>query len=189
VRLVADNDAVTDIGPEFPQVLAAAQEGAPWAWAALYHSVVPQLAGFARARGAPEPEDVVGEVFHDVARNIHAFEGGESNFRSWVFTIAHNRLVDQWRRAARGRGEALPAPGDATSAEAEAVAAVMDGPAFAALESLTEAQRAVMLLRTVADLSLDQVADVMGTNRNAVKAVQHRAVNRLRKILQEPVTN
>jgi len=180
---------VTDIGPEFPQVLAAAQEGAPWAWAALYHSVAPQLAGFARARGAPEPEDVVGEVFHDVARNIHGFGGTEPNFRSWVFTIAHNRLVDQWRKTARGRDGPMPIHEDATSAEAEAVAAAMDGPAFAALDELTEAQQAVMLLRTVADLSLDQVADVMGTNRNAVKAVQHRAVTRLRKILQEPVTN
>ena len=180
---------MTDIGPEFPQVLAAAQEGAPWAWAALYHSVAPQLHGFARGRGAPEPEDVVGDVFHDVARNVHSFEGGESNFRSWVFTIAHNRLVDQWRKTARGRDDAVPIPGDATSAEADAVAAAMDGPAFAALGSLTEGQRSVMLLRTVADLSLEQVATVLGTNRNAVKAVQHRAVLRLRKILQEPVTN
>lgn len=180
---------MTHIGPEFPQVLAAAQEGAPWAWAALYHSVAPQLTGFARARGAPEPEDIVGEVFHDIARNVRGFEGNEANFRSWVFTIAHNRLVDQWRKAERGRHEEMPGPGDATSAEAEAVAAAMDGPAFAALGSLTEAQRSVMLLRTVADLSLDQVATVLGTNRNAVKAVQHRAVQRLRKILQEPVTN
>lgn len=170
-------------------MLAAAQEGAPWAWAALYHSVAPQLFGFARARGAPEPEDVVGEVLHDVARNIHNFEGTEANFRSWVFTIAHNRLVDQWRKAARGRDDPPPVVGTATSAEAEAVAAAMDGPAFAALDALTEGQRNVMLLRTVADLSLEQVATVLGTNRNAVKAVQHRAVQRLRKILQEPVTN
>ncbi len=180
---------MTEIGPEFPQVLAAAQEGAPWAWAALYHSVAPQVAGFARARGAPEPEDVVGEVFHDVARNVHSFEGTESNFRSWVFTIAHNRLVDQWRKAARHRDDPLPGPIDATSAEAEALAAATDGPAFAALDSLTEGQRTVILLRTVADLSLDEVAEVLGTNRNAIKAVQHRAVLRLRKILHEPVTN
>jgi RNA polymerase sigma-70 factor (ECF subfamily) len=178
---------VTDIGPEFPQVLAAAQEGAPWAWTAIYHSVAPQLFGFARARGAPEPEDAVGEVFHDIARNVHSFEGGEASFRSWVFTIAHNRLVDQWRRASRRHDDTLPASACETSAETEAVAAAMDGPAFAALESLTDAQRSVMLLRTVADLSLDQVADVMGTNRNAVKAVQHRAVVRLRETLQEPV--
>lgn len=179
---------MTDIGPEFPQVLAAAQEGAPWAWAALYHSVAPQLAGFARARGAPEPEDVVGEVLHDVARNIHGFEGTEGNFRSWVFTIAHNRLVDQWRKASRRREVVLPAVESVRSAEDQAAATAMEGPVFAALESLTDAQRTVMLLRTVADLSLEQVAEVMGTNPNAIKALQHRAVQRLRKVLPEPVT-
>lgn len=172
------------IGPEFPLVLAAAQEGAEWAWAELYHSVAAQLAGFARAKGAPEPDDVVGEVLHDVARNIRSFEGSEINFRSWVFTIAHNRLVDQWRRAAKRRAHVELPSGRAASAEHEALAASEQGPAFRALESLTEAQRNVMLLRTIADLSLEQVAQVMGTNRNSVKALQHRAVRQLRRILE-----
>ena len=171
------------VGPEFPQVLAAAQEGAEWAWAALYHSLAAQLAGFARAKGAPEPDDVVGEVFHDVARNIQTFQGTEANFRSWVFTIAHNRLVDQWRKAAKRQDHPDNPAGSALSAELEALRLSTEGPAFAALDSLTEAQRTVMLLRTIADLSLEQVAEVMGTNRNSVKALQHRAVRQLRKKL------
>lgn len=179
---------MTAIGPEFPQVLAAAQEGAQWAWAALYHSVASQLAGFARAKGAPEPEDVVGEVFHDVARNIDNFDGSESNFRSWVFTIAHNRLVDQWRKASKRQDEAAAPMSAVDSAELEALRSSIDSPAFAALATLTEAQRTVMLLRTVADLSLEQVAEVMGTNRNAIKALQHRAVVQLRKLIDTPVT-
>jgi len=179
---------VTAIGPEFPHILAAAQEGAQWAWAQLYHSVALQLAGFARAKGAPDPEDVVGDVFHDIARNIHTFDGTESNFRSWVFTIAHNRLVDQWRQAAKRQDEPLLGVAAAASAELEAMRSSTAGAAFDALASLTEAQRTVMLLRTVADLSLEQVAEVMGTNANAVKALQHRAVQRLRKIIDDPVT-
>ncbi|MCP3977097.1 MAG: RNA polymerase sigma factor [bacterium] len=176
------------IGPEFPQVLAAAQEGAEWAWTTLYHSLAGQLAGFARAKGAPEPDDVVGEVLHDVARNIQSFEGTEANFRSWVFTIAHNRLVDQWRKAGKRQHHISPPAGTAASAEHEALQVSTQGPAFRALESLTDAQRTVMLLRTIADLSLEQVAEVMGTNRNSVKALQHRAVRQLRKILGQPVS-
>ena len=178
------------IGPDFPQVIGAAQEGAEWAWAKLYHSVAPQVAGFARAKGAADPEDVVAEVFHDVARNIHGFTGSEANFRSWIFTIAYNRLVDQWRKNARRKEEPRPEPTAARSAEHEALHSATDGPAFAALDHLTESQRTVMLLRTVADLSLDEVAQVMGTNTNSVKALQHRAVVQLRKHLeQQPVTN
>lgn len=176
------------IGHDFPQVLAAAQEGAEWAWARLYSSVSGQLASYARAKGAPEPEDVVGEVFHDLARNIKNFEGPESKFRSWTFGIAYNRLVDQWRHQSRRQKRPRQRDRLAASAESTVVSAAMDGPAFAALNQLTEQQRAVMILRTVADLSLEEVAEVLDSNVNAVKALQHRAVTQLRKNLDKPVT-
>ena len=179
---------MTAVGADFPQLLAAAQEGAEWAWTRIYHSVAAQLAGYARAKGAPEPEEVVGEVFHDVARNIGKFEGGESQFRSWVFGIAHNRLVDQWRKQQRRDNGQIQQPQQSQSAEISAIGSMLDGPAFAALESLTEQQRSVLILRTVADLSLDEVADALDMSVNAVKALQHRAVNRLRKTLTKPVT-
>lgn len=179
---------MTSIGQDFPQVLAAAQEGAEWAWARLYASVSEQLASYARAKGAPEPDDVVGEVFHDLARNIKKFSGSESKFRSWVFGIAYNRLVDQWRRQGRRQRRPWQRADLAQSAESAVVGAAMDGPAFAALASLTEQQRAVMILRTVADLSLEEVAEVIDSNVNAVKALQHRAVAQLRKNLDHPVT-
>ncbi len=176
------------IGQDFPQVLAAAQEGAEWAWSQLYHSVANQLAGYARAKGAPEPEDVVGEVFHDVARNINSFAGSESKFRSWVFGIAHNRLIDQWRKRSRRRNEPEPTHVTVESAEAAAIGKAMDGPAFQALETLTEQQQTVLMLRTIADLSVDEVASALDMKPNAVKATQHRAVKQLRKNLTKPVT-
>jgi len=179
---------VTSIGQDFPQVLAAAQEGAEWAWSRLYHSVANQLASFARAKGAPEPEDVVGEVFYDVARNVRSFQGSESNFRSWVFGIAHNRLVDQWRRQGRRKDEPQQKPGAVEAAEVTALGAALDSPAFTALASLTDQQRTVMILRTVADLSLSEVAAALDLKPNAVKALQHRAVKQLRKALENPVT-
>lgn len=179
---------MTPIGPDFPEILAAAQEGAEWAWTRIYHSVAVQLAGYARAKGAPEPEEVVGEVFHDVARNIGKFTGTESQFRSWVFGIAHNRLIDQWRKQSRSPAGLLAQQEQEQSAEIAALGSMLEGPAFAALESLTDRQRAVLMLRSVADLSLEEVADVLDLNVNAVKALQHRAVARLRKSLERPVT-
>lgn len=175
------------IGSQFPEVLGAAQEGAEWAWNRLYHSIAPQLAGYARAKQAPDPDEVVGDVFHDLARNIKGFSGSEAGFRSWAFGIAHNRLIDQWRKQRRRRGR-VPSGGEAASAEQTALAAVWDGPAFRALRELTDAQREVMVLRTIGDLSLEQVAEILGTNVNSVKALQHRAVTRLKKTLGKPVT-
>lgn len=179
---------MTPIGQDFPQVLAAAQEGAEWAWSQLYHSVANQLASFARAKGAPEPEDVVGEVFHDVARNIGSFDGSESNFRSWVFGIAHNRLVDQWRKQQRRRNEPRHPADSVASAESTAMELHLEGSAFEALSALTDQQRNVMFLRTIADLSIEEVAEALEIKPNAVKQLQYRAVKQLRKNLNRPVT-
>ena len=179
---------MTAIGPQFPEVLAAAQEGAEWAWTELYNSIAPQLAGYARAKGAKEPEEIVSDVFHDIARNIGGFSGSESNFRSWVFGIGYNRIVDQWRKQQRRRRDAWFKSRDVASAEQVALDDSLEGPVFAALADLTRAQREVMVLRTVGDLTLEEVAVVLGTNVNAVKALQHRAVAKLRKKLQDPVT-
>ena len=89
------------LGETFPQVLAAAREGADWAWARLYRDIAPSVLGYLRARRAAEPDDLTGEVFLQVVRDLHRFEGGERDFRAWVFAIAHHRLIDDARRRAR----------------------------------------------------------------------------------------
>src|SRR3954471_20934012 len=85
----------------FDEVLAAARAGAEWAWERIYGELAPSVAGYLRAHGASEPEDVAGEVFLQVVRGLERFEGGEAAFRAWVFTIAHRRCVDDLRRGAR----------------------------------------------------------------------------------------
>ena len=89
------------LGPEFSRVFAAARSGAEWAWAALYKDLVGPVKGYFIARGANEAEDLASETFLQVARDIGSFKGEEKEFRSWVFVIAHRRLVDSWRAAGR----------------------------------------------------------------------------------------
>ena len=61
-------------GEDFPQVIAAARLGAEWAWTALYRDLVPSVRGYVRARGTAEPDDVVGEVFLQVVRDLERFD-------------------------------------------------------------------------------------------------------------------
>ncbi|MFP5375898.1 MAG: RNA polymerase sigma factor, partial [Acidimicrobiia bacterium] len=89
---------VPDLGEQFAPVLAAAQSGAGWAAERLWRALAPAVAGYLRVQGAPEPDDLTSEVFISVFRRIGSFSGTEAQFRSWVFTIAHNRLVDERRR-------------------------------------------------------------------------------------------
>lgn len=96
-------------GEAFPSVLLAARVGAEWAWTALYRDLAPPVLGYLRGTGAADPEDLTGEVFLRVVRDLARFEGGEADFRSWIFTIAHHRLLDQRRSRSRRPEDLAPA--------------------------------------------------------------------------------
>jgi RNA polymerase sigma factor (sigma-70 family) len=177
-------------GESFPQVLDAAKVGAEWAWAQLWDSLAGPLTGYARARGAPDPEDVTADVFAEVARRIGSFGGHEADFRSWAFTIAHSRIVDRLRAADRRQTETLPAGFERPDADADParVYEAAEQRALELLSSLTPEQAEVVALRILGDLSIDQVAEVTGRNANAVKQLQFRALQALRRNLGEAVT-
>lgn len=177
------------IGLEFPRVLDAARTGAEWAWHALYEDLAPAVLGYLRSRGARDPDDVCGEVFCEVVRGIHSFEGDERGFRSWVFVIAHHRLLDAAR--SRRRRPETPvvshedgghrAPDDT---EAEALGRVEVSRLKGLIAELTPAQRDVILLRLMGGLSIEEVAAVMGKGERAVKSLQHRGLESLRRKLE-----
>jgi DNA-directed RNA polymerase specialized sigma24 family protein len=78
--------------PGFQRLLAAARAGDRGAWREIYDALAPAVLGYVRARGASDPEDLTGEVFVQVVRDLASFEGGAAGFRAWVFTIAHHRF-------------------------------------------------------------------------------------------------
>jgi RNA polymerase sigma factor (sigma-70 family) len=174
----------------FEAVLAAARAGREWAWAEIYRDLAPPLLGYLRARGAEEPEDLLGELFLQMVRDLAAFEGGERQFRAWAFAIAHHRLIDD--RRYRGRRPVDPAPLDALDAIqanadrwAESTQGIGDRRVRAALGRLPEPQRNVILLRVLGDLSVDQAARVIGKTPGAVKALQRRALASLQRQLSK----
>jgi RNA polymerase sigma-70 factor (ECF subfamily) len=75
------------LGQDFNQILHAAHVGAEWAWTMIYRELAGPVLGFLRARGAADPENLTGEVFLQVVRDLDSFQGGERAFRTWVFTI------------------------------------------------------------------------------------------------------
>lgn len=173
-------------GTTFDGVLAAAQVGAEWAWTALYRSLAPKVRGYLISRGAQDADDLVGEVFLQLARNLAGFEGDETQFRAWVFTIAHHRLIDEHRRRRRRPAVTVAqVPEVAGSGEDELIGGMLTAEARALLDGLTPEQREVLLLRVFADLPLEEVARIVGRPVSAVKSLQHRALTALRKKLSE----
>ncbi|HEY1358215.1 MAG TPA: RNA polymerase sigma factor [Thermoleophilaceae bacterium] len=164
----------------FTSLLERARQGSEAAWRELYEGLAPVVLGYLRANNAPDPEDVLGEVFLQVARDIPSFEGEEAGFRSWVFTIAHHRLIDARRRSARRPVELSAEPpeptGRADDAAEEALARIGVEEVHRVLALLSEDQRAVLLLRVLGDMSLEDVAKVVGKRPGAVKALQRRGL-------------
>jgi RNA polymerase sigma-70 factor (ECF subfamily) len=147
--------------------------------AAVYRALAPAVLGYLRARGAREPEDLLGEVFLQVARDLGRFEGDDAALRRWVFSIAHNRLIDEGRRRERRPRTVGPEhlPDHAAADDPEP----SDPELLAALANLTSEQQEVLTLRFVADLPIEQVAGIMRRRVGAVKALQHRALENLRR--------
>jgi RNA polymerase sigma-70 factor (ECF subfamily) len=174
-------------GERFSGLLAAAKEGDERAWKELFDGLAPAVLGYLRANGAPDPEDVLGETFLQVARDIAGFEGEEAGFRSWVFTIAHHRLIDARRRSARRPVELSPEPPEpeepADDAAEEALAHIGTERVQSILAALSEDQRAVLLLRFVADMSVEDVAKAVGKRPGAVKALQRRGLAAVKRLL------
>jgi RNA polymerase sigma factor (sigma-70 family) len=171
----------------FTSLLEAAREGSEAAWQDLYSGLAPVVLGYLRANSAPDPEDVLSEVFLQVARDISKFEGEERGFRSWVFTIAHHRLIDARRHTARRPVDFSAEPpepgGRADDAAEEALARIGVEEVHRVLSALSDDQRAVLLLRVIGDLSIEDVAKAVGKHPGAVKALQRRGLAAVKREL------
>lgn len=171
----------------FDAVLRAAQVGAEWACAAIWVEYSSAVAAFLRARGSREPDDLTSEVFLALFERLPSFVGDESQFRSFVFSIAYRRLVDELRmRSRRGDPVEWSAETDARrtpSAEDAALTRLGETSALTVLQTLPEDQRNVLMLRILADLTIEQIAVVLDKRAGAVKALQRRGLEAMRKKL------
>lgn len=178
------------LGDRFDTTLAAARAGADWAWRALYLDLAPPLLGYLRSQGAPDPEDLVADVFLQVVRRLETFSGDEDGFRSWVFTVAHHRLIDA--RRYHGRRPAVPtagedlrlhAPAEVEDAADRAMARLSTDQVMRLLDVLTDQQREVLVLR-LSGFTIAEVAEIIGRTENATKALQRRGLRALERHLQ-----
>jgi RNA polymerase sigma factor (sigma-70 family) len=176
-------------GLPFDDVLVAAQAGAGWAFEVLYRDLAPSVTGYLRLHGAAEPDDLASETFLGVFTGLAGFRGDEAGLRAWVFTIAHRRLLDDWRRRSR-----RPQLADDPTGAAEPVGGDVEDDVMGRLGAreverlcgtLPEDQRSVLLLRILADLTVEQVAGVMGRSIGSVKALQRRGLRALRASLDD----
>ena len=166
----------------FDDVLAAAQHGSSWAWEQILGELGPPVQAYARSQGVADAEDVLGQVLEGVVRGIDRFKGTESTFRSWVFTIAHSRIVDSHRKTARRPEIADREVPDVASPAAdvhEVSEELSQAAALKMLDRLPSKQRDVVALRVIAGLSVDETSRVLRRRPGAIRVAMHRALQAL----------
>lgn len=162
--------------------LRAAQRGDAAGLTALFRTYQPRLLRYLRAREPRLADDLASETWLAVAQRLNTFEGGVPDFAAWLFTIARLRMIDARRTASRRRTDPFAEiEGDSsTSTEQIAIQKLSAQDAVNLINSaLNEDQAEVILLRTLGDLSVDQVAELLGHDAGWVRVTQHRATKRL----------
>ena len=156
--------------------------------AEIYDALSPALFRYAfRLLGDRQVcEDVVAETFHRLILALRSEAGPRQHLRAYLYRIAHNLAMDRRRREAR-RGvevelDGLPLPADDDPARA-AEHQITGEKARTALWSLTADQRQVVLLKYYEGLSNEEIAAALGKPVGAVKSLQHRALEGLRRML------
>jgi RNA polymerase sigma factor (sigma-70 family) len=173
-------------------MVGAARTGDPAAISDLYRTLAPVVIGYLRGSGVADPENVAGDVFVAVIQGLPNFAGDAYALRTWVFTIAYRRIIDDRRRRRRRPEQplgpnvvAFPTP-DQTE---PVLTSIASKPVKDALNRLTADQRATVLLRIVGGLSLEETAKAMNKAVPAVKMLQRRGLDALaRTISREAVT-
>ncbi len=173
------------LGPDFERILESAKAGDHAAVERIYLDLAPVVRGYAAANGVDDADDLTGDVFVSVLLRLGYFEGPEDRFRSWVLTITHRRVVDTFRN--RQRQPVSPTTTgmlpelDIRDVEDEALSRLRAHGVLDAMERLTDDQRWVLTLRVVADLPVRDVSEITGKPISAVKALQRRALQSLRR--------
>ncbi|HEX6238552.1 MAG TPA: RNA polymerase sigma factor [Acidimicrobiales bacterium] len=181
-----DRSRLSDDDRVFTGRLARARSGDPRAFEELLRWLERPVGGYLRARGADDWEALANDVFVRAFGAIDGFEGNAVQFRAWVFRIARNALIDERRHRARRVDTVVTVPHELPDAgtadhlpdhlgERDRVEAL--------LGELTDEQREVVLLRVVGGLNVEETAEVVGRRPGAVRALQHRALTRLRRSL------
>jgi RNA polymerase sigma factor (sigma-70 family) len=173
--------------PPLGTLVDDARAGCPRAFERIYTALAGQVASYLRWHRASDPDGLTNDVFVQVHRNLATFEGDVQGFRSWLFTIAHHRMIDDRRRSNRQpafqRELAVDEDVGHGDVEEDAFAVLANDEVRDLLTVLSPDQRDVVLLRIVADLSVEDVARLLGKREGAIKALQHRALASLRRHL------
>ena len=155
--------------------------------AALYHRYSGQIYRYCLFRVSDEAvaQDLTGDIFLNMVESLPHYVDWGAPFAAWLFRIAHRRVVDHYRRQARRQTDELSdsLPDSQPGPEAVAAQHTELQRLRQAMGQLSEDYRMVLQLRFVEGYDLAQAAHSLRKSIGATKAMQHRALQQLARLL------
>jgi RNA polymerase sigma-70 factor (ECF subfamily) len=172
-------------------LVSRAQRREPEAFGQLYEEHFDRIYRYVvlRVRNQADAEDITQQVFLKALEKIGSYRWRGMPFASWLFRIAHNMVVDYWKKKSREKVVVAPDEIDQMVDESSNDPATLAELKFdmkqlsVACEQLSDGQREIISLRFAGGLSVAESAKVMGKSEGAVKVLQHAALVKLRRIL------
>jgi RNA polymerase sigma-70 factor (ECF subfamily) len=164
-------------------LLARARSGDEAGFLELWRALQPRLLRYLHVLGCDDPDDVAGEAWFQVVRDLHKFAGDDEDFRRWLFTVARHRAIDAARARMRRHVGPMADGLDGLADEQMVEDQVLDGmsvkQAVAMLAGLSQDQAEAVALRVIAGLDTPAVASILGKSPGAVRVALHRGLRAL----------
>jgi RNA polymerase sigma-70 factor (ECF subfamily) len=175
--------------PEEGHLVRQAQSGHPEAFAQLYDAYLDRVYRyiFFRVSDDQTAEDLSSQVFLKAWEGLDRYHMNGSPFVAWLYTIAHNVVIDHYRtrRECVALDDIVPLAATDDSLD-EQIAVMFDLETMRdVLQILNEEQQQVLTLRFIAELSTENIATIMGKREGAIRAMQMRALQMMAKHMQE----
>ena len=168
-----------DVSIDDERLLIEAAQADPARFVELYDRNVDRVYAYVsrRAGNRAVAEDVTSAVFEQALTNLPKFEWRGVPFAAWLFRIAANALADHWKREGRDSHDLPPEiPDEREHQDLERRLGL-----FQLVDRLPDAQRQVIQMRFVEDRTIREVAAALDRSEGAVKQLQLRALENLRK--------
>ena len=175
--------AVTYTQPKIASLVERAASGNSEAFGKLYYIYVEKIYRyvFYQVRDKMTAEDITADVFMKALDKIQSCKGRGLTFSSWLYRIAHNLTVDNFRMAKRNLPIEVEMVTNLDDPKQEVGKNLERQELFAAISQLPQNQRWLIILKFIEDMDNREIGQIMGKSQVAVRLLQLRAMTALRK--------
>ncbi|OGY57896.1 MAG: hypothetical protein A3D47_01295 [Candidatus Colwellbacteria bacterium RIFCSPHIGHO2_02_FULL_43_15] len=167
------------------KLVKQAQDGGVEAFGLLYDHYLPRIYRFVllKVSHREDAEDLSHQAFLKAWENIEQYDFRGYSFGSWLYRIARNVTIDYYRSA-----KTEVSTDNIADLIEETVRLDLDlkmewEELMTGIKQLKEVEQDVLIMRFVEDLSIKETAESIEKSEGAVKLIQHRAINNLKKIV------